>query len=186
MSILDNIIEQEQLTVRECFAIENGSWHEYFGELTVKSMREYVMDELEDRYGWNDPTDPKLFPAIVNDVPDIIGDYLYEMGHITKARRDGFALDAVREAPFWGVPEVPQFSIPIRLRMMETDNWLRIHVSNIIWEKQWKGVNIVMYDKFIKYMHLYWRSSLQICHNPNPWKTLQDVINNPRDYEYLV
>lgn len=186
MGILGNIIEHEQLSIRECYSIENGTWHEYFREGVVTSLRECVMDKLDCKYGPNDPTNSRLFSEIISDVPCIIGDYLYEMGYITKARRDEFTLDVVRESPFWGVPEVPQFSIPIRLRLTETSDLIHIHVSNLIWEKQWKGVEPVAYDKFIRYMHLYWHRSLGFECNPDPWKTLQDVINNPQDYEYLM
>lgn len=183
MSILTNIIEQEQLTIATCYAVENGAWKEFFRNVIVDQMHDYIMDELESRYGWSDPTNIDLFATIVNDVPGLIGDYLYGMGHITKACRDGFAIGAWRDVPFWGVPEVPQFSIPIRLRVYDSGPWIHTYISNKMWESRWRGIDPIIYDRFIHYIRGKWVASNQFCHNPNPWKILQNIIDYPDKYK---
>ena len=186
MGILGNIIEREQLGIRDCYDIFLDEWRSRLTQPVINSMKESTLKELEKRYEDTDPMRPEIFESICSDIPELICDHLYHMGHITAALKDNLLCEMQRCAPYWGVPESPSFLVPIRTYPGVGDTYFHTNIINLIWEKQWKGVDPVAYDKFIRHMHLYWHSNMGFGCNPDPWKTLQDVINNPQDYEYLM
>lgn len=184
MSVLSNIMNQEQLSIRNCFGIWMDNWFKVISRHDISLMQEAIFDGLEKEYDGSDFMSEDFFPTIYNDIPRLMYDHLYEAGHITKASLDGLLCGTIRGMPYWGVPEVPQFSIPIITQYFNTT--VNTNVINKIWENQWKGIDPIAYHKFIRYMATYWRSSLQFCNNPNPWEVLKDILANPQDYEYLM
>lgn len=187
MSILNkNIIDQNQLTVDHCFRIDMSAWTRRFPRSAVASMQEVVYKKLEERYGDEDPTNNDLFPTIYNDIPELMFDYLYQLGHITAASKDYLLLETHREQPYWGIPEVPQFMVDISTHS-KFHTPVCVRVSNLMWERNWKGVDPYAYHKFIGYMRDHWDRKLQFCHNP--WEVLEDIITNPdkyTKYEYTM
>lgn len=180
MSVLSDIMTQEQLQIRDCFEIDMGEWVKFVPRPVVVSMRNHVLDELEKLYGGADFINEDFFPTIYNDIPGLMFEYMYKMGHITSVMRDNLLAETKRAAPYWGVPEVPSMSVPIQT--YHEVYTIHTYVENRIWENRWKGTNPIVYHRFLRYMNKCWKSNLQFCHNPNPWKVLEDVIANPGKY----
>lgn len=191
MSVLsDDIMNTEQLSIRDCFEIDMGGWIRHMDRNIVIAMCNYVYDELEKLYGGADFINEDFFPTIYNDIPGLMYEYMYKTGRITWAERDKLLEDTYRESPYWGVPEVPSMSTPIVcIRDFGGDvEAIHTYVSNRVWEKRWEGTSPIVYDQFIRFMTKHWNSRLQFCHNPNPWKTLTHMISttNNGSNEYTL
>lgn len=174
-----DILNQEQLPVRACIDIHMGTYT--MPDHLAADIREAILDGLEKMYGSYDLLSEDYFPSMYNDVPQIAYDYLYDMGYITKATQDNLFLTSRRLPPYWGVPESPSYNVGIET-YPEDNRAIYLTVCNRIWENHWKGVDPVTYDRFINYMTQRWKPGAPFCHNPNPWKTLENMIANPKKY----
>lgn len=182
MGILQDQINTEQLSIRDVYTIRlDNEWKALMPGVERQVFVDYLWHLLEDEYNDQDPCSQSIYAEILNDIPRFAIPLIVDTSYHTSYEREMLSESARRTPVFWGVPEVPamvtgwQFSV--RCGPSQERRILSIDVINELWERSYRGVNPIVYDKFIRYMHRVWQTSIPFCKNPNPWRTLQQMIN---------
>lgn len=178
MGLLTGNLMSGDLPVSAYFDIGLGSFESVFGKHNVDRVRKIMFEKIEADYAGEDFMDPRTFYSIYNDCVEYFTAALVDCGLITMYIRDSVIATARRLMPYFGVPESPAFYMYAELTIDSIPNpkVCNIVLMNKIWGLQWKTVHPKTYNKFIRHMQRCWKPQLQVCHNPDPWKTLEQLI----------
>lgn len=182
MSLLDkDLMNHDHLDIRSYVGIGLGSLQSIFSQNALDQTFNLMYSKIEKEYAGEDLVeDHQVFYSIYNDIVWFFTDSLVELGCITSCARDSIVGSARRLTPYFGTPESPGFYMyaSISFDFGATNHTGQIVLINKCWETQWRDVDPTAYDRFIKYITPRWKPELQACHNPDPWKTLQEIIDH--------